>query len=182
MSPHHATARALANVALVKYFGKRDLALNLPATGSLSVTLEPLETITNVEFNDSLEADLVEVGGEAAPDGFARRVSGFLDLVREMARCDLRARLSTVNSFPTAAGLASSASGFAAAALASTRALGLELDETSLSALARRGSGSAARSIPGGIVLWEEGTAPDGCDSAARSTKMNINYSLNQKV
>lgn len=164
-----ATARARANVALVKYFGKRDLPLNLPATGSLSLTLEPLETVTSIAIDPALETDRVELDDEEAPRGFAARVSRFLDLVREMAGRDEKVRLSTTSTFPTAAGLASSASGFAAAALAASKAFGLDLDERGLSVLARRGSGSAARSIPGGAVVWEEGSTPDGTDSFAHS-------------
>jgi diphosphomevalonate decarboxylase len=168
MTVRRAAARALANVALVKYFGKRDPALNLPAAGSLSVALEPLETITSVEFDDQLGRDAVALGGSPADPAFAARVSAFLDLVRTLADCTAAARVATQNGFPTGAGLASSASGFAALALAATRALGLDLDGPALSALARRGSGSAARSIPGGFAAWDAGTRADGADSFAR--------------
>jgi diphosphomevalonate decarboxylase len=161
--------RALANLALVKYFGKRNLALNLPAAGSLSLTLDPLETTTELTFDISLNKDNVTLNGAPATAEFTARVSRFLDIVRKMANVEDRAQVTTYNSFPTAAGLASSASGFAALALGATRALGIKLDEQSLSALARRGSGSAARSIPGGIVLWHAGTKPDGSDSYAES-------------
>jgi diphosphomevalonate decarboxylase len=161
-------ARALSNVALVKYFGKRDAALNLPAAGSLSIALEPLETVTAVEFEVDLEADAVLLAGQPAPEAFAARVSRFLDLVGALAGGRPPARVETQNAFPTGAGLASSASGFAALALAATSALGLELDEPALSALARRGSGSAARSVPGGLALWQAGRAADGSDSFAR--------------
>ena len=163
-----ARARALANVALVKYFGKRDLALNLPAAGSLSLALEPLSTTTAVELDGSLADDVVTLDGEAADQRFAARVSGFLDLLREIAGTTDRARVETSNSFPTAAGLASSASGFAALAVAGSAALDVDLGEGELSALARRGSGSAARSIPGGVALWRAGSRADGTDSYAR--------------
>jgi len=155
-------------VALVKYFGKRDAALNLPAAGSLSIALEPLETVTAVEFSEDLEADVVVLGGASAPEAFAARVRRFLDLVGELAGRRRYARVETINSFPTGAGLASSSSGFAALALAATSALGIDLDGLALSALARRGSGSAARSVPGGLALWQAGTAADGSDSFAR--------------
>jgi diphosphomevalonate decarboxylase len=161
--------RALANLALVKYFGKRDLSMNLPAAGSLSLTLEPLATTTHVTFDSGLEEDEVKLAGKTAPDQFASRITGFLDIVRQMAGTDERALIVTENTFPTAAGLASSASGFAAMALATTRALGIEMDEQGLSALARRGSGSAARSVPGGVVVWNRGSQPDGSDSFAHS-------------
>lgn len=169
MNTKIAISRAPANVALVKYFGKRDVDLNLPAAGSLSLTLAPLETTTEVHTDPSLAADEIFMDGEVADPSFSKRVSGFLDLVREMAGARTHARVRTENNFPTAAGLASSASGFAALAVAGAEAYGLSLDESGLSALARRGSGSAARSIPGGIVVWEKGKQRDGLDSAARS-------------
>ena len=160
-------ARALANLALVKYFGKRDHRLNLPAAPSLSITLEPLATTTEVAFDPGLSRDKVTLA-EAIPNrDFIERVTRFLDIVRDMAGVDTRATVTTENSFPTAAGLASSASGFAALALAATRALGLPLDDAALSRLARRGSGSAARSIPGGFSVWHMGKEADGSDSFA---------------
>lgn len=168
MTARRARAIALANVALVKYFGKRDAALNLPAAGSLALALEPLATETEVSFDPGLARDEVIANGGEAPERFAARASAFLDLVRDLAGTADRARVVTTNRFPTAAGLASSASGFAALALAATGALGVRLEERGLSALARRGSGSAARSIPGGIAVWEAGERADGSDSYAR--------------
>jgi diphosphomevalonate decarboxylase len=162
-----ATARARANVALVKYWGKRDARLNLPAAGSLSLTVDGLATTTTVRFDPHLRADDVLLEGRPAADAFAARVTGFLDLVRERAGHALRARVQTANGFPTGAGLASSASGFAALAAAATRAAGLDLPEAALSALARRGSGSAARSIFGGLVLMHAGSREDGEDACA---------------
>jgi diphosphomevalonate decarboxylase len=159
--------RALANLALVKYFGKRDLTLNLPAAGSLSLTLEPLETITEVTWDPSFSRDEVWLGGERAAPKFQRRVFRFLDLVRQLSGNERFFRVVTTNSFPTAAGLASSASGFAALALAATKCAGLDLGSDELSVLARRGSGSAARSITGGISLWQMGERDDGSDSFA---------------
>jgi diphosphomevalonate decarboxylase len=159
--------RALANLALVKYFGKRDLQMNLPAAGSLSLTLEPLSTITEVSFRPELDRDTVLLDGKKADDKFVSRVTRFLDIVREMAGATEYANVVTENAFPTAAGLASSASGFAALAYAATKALDMTIDKEQLSALARRGSGSAARSIPGGIVVWNAGEKSDGSDSLA---------------
>lgn len=158
-----AAARAHANIALIKYWGKRDSSLNLPATGSISVTLDALATETRVHFDRGLKADAIELpcGGDN------RRVSAFLDLVRARAGIDTRARVASHNNFPTGAGLASSASGFAALALAATRAAGLELSAAELSALARQGSGSAARSIHGGWVEMKRGERPDGSDAHA---------------
>jgi diphosphomevalonate decarboxylase len=159
--------RALANLALVKYFGKRNLPMNLPAAGSLSLTLEPLGTITEVTFHPELDRDTVLLDGKKADAKFTARVTGFLDIVRDMAGTGEYASVVTENAFPTAAGLASSASGFAALAHAATRALDLNFDKKKLSALARRGSGSAARSVPGGIVVWDAGEKSDGSDSFA---------------
>ena len=159
--------RALANLALVKYFGKRDLSLNLPAAGSLSVTLEPLETITEVTADGSLSCDEVWLAGKRATGKFEERVSRFLGLVRQLTGNKQFFRVATTNSFPTAAGLASSASGFAALALGATRCAGLDLGADELSVLARRGSGSAARSITAGVSLWRAGEKDDGSDSFA---------------
>ena len=145
-----ATARACANIALVKYWGKRDASLNLPAAGSLSLTLAALVTETTVDFDAAATADSLSLDGASAGD--VARTSAFLDLVRDRAKVTARARVTSVNRFPTASGLASSASGFAALAVAATRAVGLELSARELSILARRGSGSAARSIFGGFV------------------------------
>ena len=152
------TAVACSNIALVKYWGKRDAALNLPAAGSLSLTLGALVTETAVTFDPALVRDEVVINGAAVA---ADRVSAFLGLVRERANVQAHARVHTRNRFPTASGLASSASGFAALALAATRAAGLELEPRELSMLARRGSGSAARSIFGGFVrMYDEFAAP----------------------
>jgi diphosphomevalonate decarboxylase len=155
-----ASAVAHPNIALVKYWGKRDLEYNLPAAGSLSMTLGGLSTRTSVEFGAGIDADSLELDGKPVESGAKlARVSGFLDLVRDQAGISERARVVSTNDFPTGAGLASSASGFAALALAATGAAGLELDPTELSILARRGSGSAARSIFGGFVEMSDGSA-----------------------
>jgi len=159
-----ATARAGANIALVKYWGKRDPVLNLPATGSLSMTLDGLGTTTTVSFDDALARDEVVLEGQRATGAFRERVSRFLDFVRQEAGISAHARISTRNSVPTAAGLASSASGFAALALAATRAAGLDADLGRLARLARRGSGSAPRSLLGGFVELPAGIEDDGTD------------------
>ena len=161
-----ATARATSNIALVKYWGKRDRALNLPATGSISVTLDALATTTTVAFDPSLEKDAVHLRFAGA-DAATERVCRFLDLVRQIHGREVYARVETANDFPTGAGLASSASGFAALALACNEALGLGLAPPALSALARRGSGSAARSLVAGFAEMQPGTAHDGSDAYA---------------
>lgn len=152
-----ATAIAHPNIALVKYWGKRDSALNLPATGSLSMTLDVFPTTTTVELEDRLDSDTFTFNGAAASGIPLERVRGLLDIVRDLAGAETRARVVSVNTVPSAAGLASSAAGFAALAGAASAAYGLRLDQRSLTRLARRGSGSAARSVIGGFVVWHAG-------------------------
>ena len=171
MTPVRATA--CSNIALVKYWGKRTgvpAELNLPAVGSLSMTLDALRTETELEGGsegaDAFELDDREVAGDEA-----RKVFRHLDRVWAAAgRKTPRpaARVRSWNRFPTAAGLASSASGFAALTVAAARAFEAELPVEVLSSLARQGSGSAARSIFGGFVRLDAGSAPDGSDCRAR--------------
>jgi diphosphomevalonate decarboxylase len=163
-APLVASAQAQPNIALVKYWGKRDAALNLPASGSLSLTLEALWTRTRVAFDASLGRDELVLNDAPAP--LARAASCLTDL-RRRAGVDLHARIESRNNFPTAAGLASSASGCAALVLAASTALGLQLERRELSALARLGSGSAARSIHGGFVEMARGERDDGSDACA---------------
>ncbi|MFZ7088670.1 diphosphomevalonate decarboxylase [Curtobacterium sp. RRHDQ10] len=156
------TATAHPNIALVKYWGKADERLALPATGSVSMTLDVFPTTTTVTVDggapDGREARDRFVLNGAADDGASLlRVTRFLDLVRELAGSEVRASVVSQNTVPTGAGLASSASGFAALAAAAAGAYGLDLDARALSRLARRGSGSATRSIPGGVAVWHAG-------------------------
>lgn len=159
-----ATARAHSNIALIKYWGKRDKALNLPAVGSISVALDGLYTDTRVHFDPVLATDTCRLDESPADSA---RISRFLDLVRSRGGFDHRACVVTHNNFPTGAGLASSASGFAALAAAACAAAGLEPDDRELSILARQGSGSAARSILGGYAQMCRGNAADGHDAYA---------------
>jgi diphosphomevalonate decarboxylase len=147
----HATAVAHPNIALVKYWGKSDPARNLPAVGSISITLDTLLTTTTVRFDPALADDRFTLDGRPAPDQLAR-VRSCLDLFRARLPGVPHAEVASVNSFPTAAGLASSASGFAALVMAVDHALGARLERTELAELARQCSGSAARSIFGGFV------------------------------
>lgn len=149
-----ATAQAFANIAFIKYWGNIDPYLNLPANGSISMNLESLQTTTQVEFDDEISLDMLLINGSLQSGGVLDRAIHFLDHVRELAGVNLHARISSTTNFPISAGLASSASAYAALALASTQSLGLSLSEKELSILARLGSGSAARSIPGGYVEW----------------------------
>lgn len=168
--PWSATAQAQPNIALIKYWGKRDATLNLPLVGSLSVTLDSLWTRTLVSFDTSRRADDITLNGRplAPTAAAARRITAGLDLLRAQAAVDWRAAVRSENNFPTAAGLASSASGFAALVVAAAQALHLTMDDTALSRLARRCSGSAARSIFGGFVEWQRGERADGEDSVAQ--------------
>ncbi|RFF29758.1 diphosphomevalonate decarboxylase [Wenzhouxiangella sediminis] len=165
MSFKQAAARAGANIALVKYWGKRDQRLNLPAAGSISITLAGLETRTTVTPDPTLGADEFVLDGVEQPPG---RVGAVLDLVRERAGATVACRVESRNNFPTGAGLASSASGFAALVVAAAQAFGLQLSESELSGLARRGSGSAARSIFGGFAEMDPGHRENGVDAVAR--------------
>jgi diphosphomevalonate decarboxylase len=164
--PTQAHARARSNIALVKYWGKADSRLNLPAVGSISITLEALWSDTSVEFDAATGTDELTLNDQRRPEQLAR-VTACLDVLRGLARVNTRARVSSRNSFPTGAGLASSASGFAALVAAGAAALDLELSPRELSILARRASGSAARSIFGGFVEMHVAHRADGADSFA---------------
>ncbi len=146
-----ATAVAHPNIALVKYWGKQDSRRNLPAVGSLSITLDGLHTRTGVAFEDGLDADAVTLdGASGGPAG--ERVIACLDRFRERTGIVARARVESASNFPVAAGLASSASGFAALVAAADAAAGTGLDRKTLARLAGAASGSAARSLFGGFV------------------------------
>jgi diphosphomevalonate decarboxylase len=162
-----ASARACANIALAKYWGKADVKRNVPAVPSISLTLDQLATETRVRFDPSLSSDVVRLDGRRASASEAARVVTMLDRVRREARLRLNAHVSSHNHFPTAAGLASSASGFAALAASASAAAGLRFNASRLSALARASSASAARSIYGGFVELPAGGRGDA-DLAAR--------------
>jgi diphosphomevalonate decarboxylase len=160
MTRHSATSRACSNIAFIKYWGNRDDQLRIPVNGSLSMNLAGLTTTTTVSFDPGLAHDEVIIGGERVSGSAAQRVSTFLDHVRrEAQQTDLFARVVSENNFPMGAGIASSASAFAALALAGSQAIGLGLSQRELSALARLGSGSASRSVPGGFVEWHGGNS-----------------------
>ena len=160
-------SEAHPNIALIKYWGKRDRTLNLPAVPSLSITLDRLWTRTRVTFDPALTDDSMTLNGSDAPRELAR-ARATVDRLRARAGCGDAVSIDSYNNFPTAAGLASSASGFAALVTAIADALGLELDDAQRSALARQGSGSAARSIFGGFVEMARGERCDGSDAIAR--------------
>lgn len=153
------TAKAPANIAFIKYWGKKDEALKLPLAGSISMNLDNIYTVTTVEFNRRLTDDRIEMVGTKMKSGEKQKVSEFLDRIRNIAKITDKARIKTKNNFPKGTGVASSASGFAALAVAAAKAAGLNLPEKELSILARLGSGSACRSIPDGFVEWLEGNS-----------------------
>lgn len=160
---HQACAIAHPNIALVKYWGKASGNGNVPAVPSLSITLDALSTTTTVSFDPALTQDQVSLNGTRleADSHEARRVSSCLDRVRERADCRWCAWVDSSNDFPTGAGLASSASGFAALVLAAAAALDRPLTAGAASAIARRASASAARSLFGGFVQLAAGNADD---------------------
>ncbi len=163
-----ATAIANANIALVKYWGKRDTRLILPQNSSISMTCDGLQTTTTVEFSNKYKDDIVVLNDEELRKE-KDAIVFHLNLIRDMARIKQKARMVSKSNFPVAAGLASSASGFAALSLAASHAVGLSLNEKELSMLARRGSGSASRSVCEGFVEWHKGKKSDGSDSYAQS-------------
>lgn len=156
-----ATAVAHSNLAFVKYWGKRDASMNIPLNNSISMNLSAASTRTTITFDRDFQQDRVLLEGQPVSDKFSARVSQHLDRVRTVAGVQTFAQVETANTFPASTGFASSASGFAALSLAAAAALGLDLTERELSILARRGSGSACRSIPAGFVEWQAGTQTD---------------------
>lgn len=158
-----ATAKAPANIAFVKYWGKEDDDLTLPCNNSISMNLRDLYTVTTVDFSPNYTSDEVEIGyfGEkpSLVSGNKReRVIRQLDRLRELKGMNTKAKVLSVNNFPAEVGIASSASAFAALTMAICNALNIKCNEKSLSILTRLGgSGSACRSIPAGFVEWEKG-------------------------
>ena len=163
-SAYPVTAVAHPNIALAKYWGKRDGVGNYPAVPSLSVTLAGMSTTTRVRFAPELSEDRFVLNGHAVVGEASLRVVALLNRVRAGAGLALFADVVSTNDFPTSSGLASSASGFAALALAATRAAGLDWDAGRVSDLARRSSASAARSLFGGFVELGPGPFAPGGD------------------
>ena len=162
-----ATATANANIALVKYWGKRDEKLILPTNSSISMTTDKMTTTTTVEFGKKYKSDIFVLNGKKISGKESKNVQKHLGLIRKICKKKEKARVESTNNFPTAAGLASSASGFAALTLAATHALCVSFDKKHLSIIARQGSGSACRSIFGGFAEWKHGEKSDGTDSYA---------------
>jgi diphosphomevalonate decarboxylase len=167
MPTYSATAIAHPNIALIKYWGDRDPRLHLPVSGSISFNLDKLTTHTQVIFDAQLYADALTINGSPADEKSLKRLSNFLDVIRQWSATPLFASVVSENNFPLGSGVASSASAFAALAVAAAHAVNLSLTEQELSRLARHGSGSACRSIPGGFVEWQCGDSDE--DSYAQA-------------
>ena len=150
------TVKASSDIALVKYWGKKDEILRLPENGSISMILSGLDTVTTVEFDEKLKQDEVIIQGESE-EGEAGRVVKHLERIRDLAGQKTFAKVVSQNTFPKGTGLSSSGSGFAALTIAATKAIGMELSEKEMSILARQGSGTACRCVCGGIVEWKDG-------------------------
>jgi diphosphomevalonate decarboxylase len=176
---HQKTARAYAptNIALIKYWGKRDRDLNLPMTGSLSIALPTKGAWTSLSVLPEGGLDRITLNGErvASDAPFANRMRAFLDLFRPKASDGYA--VDSVMNIPVAAGLASSACGFAALVLALNALYDWSLSPRSLSILARLGSGSACRSLWNGWVEWEPGELLDGSDSFAMPYSVAADWS-----
>jgi len=158
-----ASAFANSNIALVKYWGKRDERLHLPQNNSISMTASGMLTRTTVEISEKYKKNILNINGQ----DYSRGTKEYDAFERFLSILDIKGHVKVMseNSFPTSAGLASSASGYAALATALNEAMQLGLDEKELSVLARRGSGSASRSIFSGFVEWHKGVKNDGTDS-----------------
>ncbi|MFB6125660.1 MAG: phosphomevalonate decarboxylase MvaD [Halanaeroarchaeum sp.] len=170
-----ATARAHPIQGLVKYHGIRDAELRVPYHDSISVSTAPSETVTTVEFDPALDEDVYVVDGEELSGEGADRVAKVVDRVRELAddeAVDAPVRLESENTFPTNVGLGSSSSGFAAAAMALVEAAGLDLSHPDVSAIARRGSTSAARAVTGGFSDLRAGMNDQDCRSHRMETDL----------
>jgi diphosphomevalonate decarboxylase len=178
---YRASTTAPVNIAVVKYWGKRDAKLNLPTNSSLSVTLSQadLRTLTTASTSASFSGeDTLILNGESSDISGARTQACLRELrarrqALEAANSDLPKlssyplKLVSENNFPTAAGLASSAAGFAALVRATADLYELPDSPSELSLIARQGSGSACRSLFGGYVAWRMGERLDGTDSKA---------------
>jgi phosphomevalonate decarboxylase len=167
-----ATAKAHPIQGLVKYHGMRDHELRLPYHDSISVSTAPSHTKTTAAFEPDRGADVYRIDGEAVEGRGAERIRGVVDHVRERAGIDHRVRFESTNNFPTNIGFGSSASGFAAAAVALCAAAGLELSHPELSTVARRGSASAARAVTGGFSHLHNGLDDADCRSERIETDL----------
>jgi len=152
------SATSPANIAFIKYWGKKNPNLNIPYNNSISMNLDSCLTTTTVHFMDNLKEDEVVIDCKKVEGEARNRVVRILDIVRTWAKIKTKAKVSSINNFPSDAGVASSASAFSALALAASSSAGLKLSKKNLSILARLGSGSASRSIISGFSEWKKGS------------------------
>ncbi len=157
------TAFAPVNIALIKYWGKRNEILNLPVTDSLSISLTNLGTTTELSVNNNKDTVFLNDKKIDEHSDFFNRIVNFVDLFRPDP--EFYFTVKTKNDIPTNAGLASSASGFCALTNALNKLFSWNLDHQHMSIIARLGSGSACRSIENGFVYWHAGKQQDGMDS-----------------
>lgn len=150
------TAIAPSNIAFIKYWGKTDATLRIPTNGSISMNLSTLTTTTTVEFSELYKRDNILIDGDIDKQRY-NRVAEHIDRFRKIAKTRMKAKVISINSFPSSTGLSSSASGFAALTLAVSSALGLDLSEKELTIMSRLACGSSCRSIPSGFVEWYAG-------------------------
>lgn len=167
---------ARPNIALIKYWGKRDEQLNLPAVGSISITLDGISTKTEISLTENIDKfylnEIIDIEENS-------KITPFLDYIREYINDKVYFEVRTANNFPTAAGLASSASGYASITKGINELLGLKLSDRELSKIARRGSGSAARSLFSGYVEMHKGERLDGSDCYAEQIYHQDYFPLN---
>lgn len=168
MTTMKSSAIAHSNIALIKYWGRspdHDPNLNIPSNDSVSMTKHGLtrdmhlQTHTTIDFSDAYEEDTAILEGEVLIGKKMKRILIVVNPLRGYANIDYNFKMMSTNDFPTQAGLASSASGFAALAIATVDALGIHFSKEEISMCARLGSGSAARSIHGGFVYWHKGNS-----------------------
>ncbi|MFC1625121.1 diphosphomevalonate decarboxylase [Patescibacteria group bacterium] len=155
------SATSPANIAFIKYWGKKNSSLNIPNNSSISMNLDSCLTTTTVHFIENLKEDEVVIDCKRVSGEARQRVIKIINLVRKWSGVKQRAKVSSINNFPSDAGVASSASAFSALALAASSAAGLELSGKKLSILARIGSGSACRSVVDGFSEWKMGTSSE---------------------
>lgn len=172
-----ATARAHPNIAFIKYWGNRDDDLRLPDNSSISMNLAGLFTETTVCWADDLAEDSLILNGVPQTGPTLERVRRHLEMLRRRLNLSVNARVESANNFPMGAGIASSASSFAALTVASVAASGRnDVDERELTRLARLGSGSASRSVPAGYVEWHSGNSHE--ESFAESIAPESHWAL----
>lgn len=152
-----ATSKSPANIAFIKYWGKKNAEFRIPLNNSLSMNLSNIFTLTTVEFSPRFKKDVVKLSEGEFSEKEKERVLKHIDRIRDIAKLDQKVEVMTKNNFPKGTGIASSASGFSALTVAASKAAGLNLTPKELSILARLGSGSACRSIPDGFVEWKAG-------------------------